>query len=142
MENLKPLLNAMKGTERSGSKAVSPKGAKGIAQLMDATGREYHRRLKIAKPYDPTDDNQAEQIALAFLGDLARKYNNDPALIAAGYNMGEKNLNKFIRKYGASWDAISPHLQGDFLETKRYVPTFLANLRDSQADATARSALT
>lgn len=121
------ILKAIKATERSRSDQTSPKGAKGTFQLMDATGREYHRRLGIKEAYDPTKDSQAEQIAGAFIDDLIKKY-RDPLLVAAGYNMGEKNLDRFISKYGPNWEDIEPHLKGDFLETKKYVPYFVKQL--------------
>jgi soluble lytic murein transglycosylase-like protein len=117
------ILAALDATERSDSDDTSPKGAKGNFQLMDATGKEYHRRLGIAEPYNPRDDDQAKQIAGAFVSDLIRKY-QDPDLVAAAYNMGETNLDRFIKQYGRSWAAIEPHLQGSFLETKKYVPFF------------------
>lgn len=123
------IISAIEATERSGSADTSPKGAKGKFQLMDATGRAYHRRLKIKEAYDPSDDKQAKKIAGAFIDDLIKKY-RDPLLVAAGYNMGEKNLDRFIAQYGPNWEDIEPHLKGAFLETKKYVPFFQGKLTE------------
>jgi soluble lytic murein transglycosylase len=122
------LLEALDYGEASASGDISPKGAKGNMQLMDPLGKEYHRRLGIKEAYNPHDDEQARQIASAFISDLINKYDSDPALIAAAYNMGERNLDRFIKQYGREWSLIAPHLKGDFVETKNYVTRILKYL--------------
>lgn len=84
------LLPIVRHTENSGSKAVSPKGAIGIFQIMPATARQYG--------FDPkrlTDDDYNEQAARAILTDLHKKAGGDPASILVGYNAGPGRIKAF-----------------------------------------------
>lgn len=86
-------------TQESGfnALAVSPKGAKGLMQLMDINSKGIN-------PFD-VEDNLSRGIAL--LSRLIQKYDDFPLALAA-YNAGEGN----VKKYGG----IPP-----FKETERYV---------------------
>ena len=86
-------------TQESGfnALAVSPKGAKGLMQLMDINSKGIN-------PFD-VEDNLSRGIAL--LSRLIKKYDDLPLALAA-YNAGEGN----VKKYGG----IPP-----FKETERYV---------------------
>jgi hypothetical protein len=129
VEQILPQIQALEtGKRKNPENAISEKGAKGVFQVMDATGREYHRRLGMSEPYDPRNREQQKQIAAAYLLDLKAKYQDD-RLVFAGYNMGEKKLDALRRKYGNSWDDIAPHLgKGNFEESKNYVTNFLKAL--------------
>ncbi|MFA0249468.1 lytic transglycosylase domain-containing protein [Vibrio sp. 10N.261.45.A4] len=86
-------------TQESGfnALAVSPKGAKGLMQLMDINSKGIN-------PFD-VEDNLSRGIAL--LSRLIKKYDDLPLALAA-YNAGEGN----VKKYGG----IPP-----FKETEHYV---------------------
>ncbi len=69
-------------------KAVSPKGARGLMQLIPATAR----RFGVGNSFDP-----AQNIAggAAYLDWLLKRYREDPILALAGYNAGEGAVDKY-----------------------------------------------
>jgi len=117
------LLDALAQQESGGNtRAVSPKGAKGKYQLMDATGREYARRLGIAD-YDPFNEEQGREIAKAFLTDTLKKY-KDPELALASFNYGEPKLDAILAKSPTkNFQSIAGALPE---ETRNYVPGVLS----------------
>ncbi|MBS0212158.1 MAG: lytic transglycosylase domain-containing protein [Proteobacteria bacterium] len=80
--------------------AVSNKGAQGLMQLMPATAA----RFGVANAFSAADNISGGVQYLAF---LSKRYNGDVSLIAAAYNAGERNVDR----YGG----IPP-----FAETTRY----------------------
>lgn len=92
--------------QESGFKAnaTSPKGAKGLMQLMDFNSKPHN-----IDPYDP-DDNV--KVGTALLARLINKY-GDIKLALAAYNAGEGA----VKKYGG----IPP-----YKETENYVKNIMA----------------
>lgn len=88
-------------TEKGAANATSPAGAIGVMQLMPATAKS----LGVS---DPSDPNQNIKGGISYIAQLSKMYNNDPHLVAAAYNAGPGNVNK----YGG----IPP-----FQETQKYV---------------------
>jgi Zn-finger nucleic acid-binding protein len=82
--------------------AVSPKGARGLMQLMPGTGA----RFGVRRPHDP-----AQNIAggTRYLRELLDKFNNRVDLVLASYNAGEGAVLKFGHK-------VPP-----YAETRNYV---------------------
>ncbi len=87
--NLEPaLIHAVIQTESNYDKdAVSPKGAKGLMQLMDATAKNY----KVSDSFDPRQNTRA---GAAHLRDLFVRYGNIQHALAA-YNAGTKAVDKY-----------------------------------------------
>jgi soluble lytic murein transglycosylase-like protein len=86
-----PLLRAVIQVESSGDVgAVSPKGAKGLMQLMPATAD----RLGVTDPFDPREAVLGGARYLRFLLDA---FEGDAALALAAYNAGE---NAVVRHHG------------------------------------------
>lgn len=98
-------------------RAVSPKGAAGLMQLMPATARRYG----LADPQDPAGNIRA---GARYLRDLLAMFDNDIELALAAYNAGENAVLRFGRR-------IPP-----YSETKRYVPLVMAHYR--RINATTR----
>jgi soluble lytic murein transglycosylase-like protein len=86
---------------RFDSKAVSPKGAQGLMQLMPSTARD----LQVGDPFNPRENIEGGARYLRYLLDT---YNQDLSLALAAYNAGPEKVN--IHK------GIPP-----YLETRSYV---------------------
>lgn len=69
-------------------RAVSPKGAQGIAQFMPGTAE----RRNLADPFDPL---AAVPASASFLSDLKSEFGN-LGLAAAAYNAGEKRIRDWL----------------------------------------------
>ncbi len=82
--------------------ARSPKGAKGLMQLMPAT----ILRFGVANPYNPVENVRA---GVAYLRQLLNRYGNNEKLALAAYNAGPGAVDK----YGES---VPP-----YRETQNYV---------------------
>jgi Transglycosylase SLT domain len=87
-------------------KAVSPKGAMGLMQLMPETAALYH----VNNPFNPEDNLRA---GTKHFKDLLTFYNNNLALALAAYNSGKENVK--------SYNGIPP-----FNETQQYVKKILS----------------
>ena len=95
-------------------RAVSPRGAMGLMQLMPDTARRYG----VADPYDPA---QSIRGGAQYLRDLLRLFGNDLKLALAAYNAGEKAVVRYGRR-------IPP-----YRETRAYVPRVLRYYRQFRA---------
>jgi soluble lytic murein transglycosylase-like protein len=101
------LLHAVISVESSyNPKAVSPKGAAGLMQLMPQTAKRYG----VADAFDPRQNLNG---GARYLRDLLRLFNNNTSLALAAYNAGEHA----VMKHG---NRIPP-----YRETQHYVPRVL-----------------
>ncbi len=87
---IEPLLlySVMHQESAFNSQAVSPKGARGLMQLMPATAA----RFGVRNIYDPEQNIHAAAQYLRFLLDL---FDGDVSLALAGYNAGEGAVKKY-----------------------------------------------
>ncbi len=95
--------------------AVSPAGAKGLAQLTDATAR--YAASMIGMDYTGGDSFDAEtniRLCAYYLKYLLDKYGGDLSCAVAAYNAGEGNVDKWL----ASENGIAAI---PFGETDRYL---------------------
>lgn len=93
-------------------RALSPKGAQGLMQLMPATAKSY----QVSNPFNAHDNLRG---GIAFFADLMRRYENDVRLALAAYNAGETAVAKY--------KGIPP-----FPETQAYVKYVLQLHRNYQ----------
>lgn len=99
--NLPYIMEAIRQTESSGGKNTTSKDngnglgtAKGDYQLLDSTGKDWHKRLGITDPYDPYDEEQARTIATAYLSHLLDLFDGDVEKAITAYHSGEGNVQK------------------------------------------------
>ncbi len=92
-------------------RARSPKGAMGLMQLMPQTAR----RFGVKDPWDPVQNLRG---GMAYLRWLLDRFDGDLALVLAGYNAGEKAVERYR--------GVPP-----YRETRRYVQRITASLEEN-----------
>jgi soluble lytic murein transglycosylase-like protein len=104
--------------------AVSPVGAGGIWQFMPGTARRYG--LQVTAQVDHrTHPDHSTRAAARYLRDLYRMF-GDWELALAGYNWGEGNVQRAMRRAGTR--DFGELVRRGFvpLETRKYVPAVLS----------------
>ena len=106
------------------SQALSPKGARGIWQLMPATAARYGLTVEPLNDHR-THPEHSTRAAARYLRDLYQQF-GDWKLALAAYNWGEGKVQRVIHKTGLrDFDEIAR--RGLLpLETRNYVPAVLA----------------
>jgi len=83
------LVEAIVQVESEGNpRALSPKGAQGLMQLIPATAE----RMGVHHPYDPGENVEGGVSYLRYLLDL---FGGDTSLALAGYNAGENSVMRY-----------------------------------------------
>jgi len=109
------LLAVIRVESNYNAKALSPRGAQGLMQLMPSTAR----RFNVTNPYDPVQNVLA---GAQYLRELHTFFNGNMPLILAAYNAGPKAVTKHHMR-------IPP-----FMETRLYVPKVLDAYRRIRAE--------
>lgn len=99
--------------------AVSPKGARGLMQVMPGTSRDPGFGIR------PSNGSQQDDIRVGreYLAKMQQRYGGDPAKMWAAYNWGPGNLDSALNRYGDRWLDYAPS------ETRNYVAKNLRALR-------------
>ncbi|EPA8515261.1 transglycosylase SLT domain-containing protein [Klebsiella aerogenes] len=87
---------------KDGSPLVSPKGAVGVAQVMEDTGPEAARLAGVEWDRDKwlNDPRYNAKLGQAYFGAQMKKYDNNPVLAVAAYNAGPGAVDGWIKKFG------------------------------------------
>jgi soluble lytic murein transglycosylase-like protein len=101
-------------------KAVSPKNARGLMQLLPQTAE----RFGVKDIFDPQENIDA---GTRYLKELLQKYNNDLALTLAAYNAGPERVQQYGR--------VPP-----YVETIKYVQRVRRGYEKSKASAPPKAA--
>jgi soluble lytic murein transglycosylase-like protein len=106
--------------------ALSPKGARGLWQLMPETARRYGLVVSDAKD-ERVDPEKATWAATQYLRDLYEMF-GDWRLALAAYNAGEEAVSRAIARIGSrEFSVLSlKHALPD--ETRKYVPAVMAEM--------------
>lgn len=91
--------------------AVSPKGARGLMQVMPATARDPGYGIR------PSNGTQQDDIRVGreYLAAMQREFGGDMAKVWAAYNAGPGRVQEAIARHGANWLRNLP------AETQSYV---------------------
>jgi soluble lytic murein transglycosylase-like protein len=102
---------------------LSPKGARGLWQLMPATARRYG--LAVDDRHDERlDPLKSTMVAARYLHDLYAQF-QDWLLVLAAYNAGEGRVQNAVERVGTHDFWTLSHRLALPEETRRYVPTVL-----------------
>lgn len=87
---------------KDGNTLISPKGAAGVAQVMESTGPEAARLAGLPWDRDKwlNDPRYNAQIGQAYFGAQMKKYDNNPVLAVAAYNAGPGAVDSWINQIG------------------------------------------
>jgi len=112
--------------------ALSPKGARGLWQLMPETARRYGLKVE-TRTDDRTDVTKSTTAAAQYLRDLYTQFGSWPLALAA-YNTGEQNLQRAIDRAGSKEFATLSFLRFIPDETRNYVPAVLDAMKTPSID--------
>jgi hypothetical protein len=127
-------LAAVIGVESGGNPlALSPRGARGLWQLMPETARRYGLTVD-ARRDDRVDLEKSTQTAARYLNDLHLQF-GDWALALAAYNTGEQNVERAIARAGSREFQTLSLLGYLPAETRKYVPAVLAAIGSGKQSA-------
>jgi soluble lytic murein transglycosylase len=100
--------------------AVSPKGARGLMQVMPETARNPGFGIR------PSNGSQADDVRVGqeYRATMQRRYGGDEAKMWGAYNAGPGRVDSLIQQHGAGWLDRAP------AETRAYVRRNMRKLRD------------
>ncbi|WP_417781182.1 transglycosylase SLT domain-containing protein [Stutzerimonas xanthomarina] len=132
----KSLVDSVIKHESSGNiAAVSPKGARGLMQLMPGTARDMAAELGL--PFSEarltTDAEYNKRLGSAYLNKMLDRYDGHQALALAAYNAGPGRVDEWLKSHGdprtgeigtGAWVQKIP-----YAETRNYTRNILNDLR-------------
>ncbi len=119
------LLSLIRQESAFNEKAKSVVGARGLMQIMPATGRQFVKNLKAHYLYKPELNIT---IGAKYLENLLKRYEGNLVFALSAYNAGMGNVSKWQRSIPFSQDAISNIELIPFKETRNYVKLIYRNL--------------
>lgn len=130
---------------KDGVPLVSPKGAVGVAQVMEDTGPEAARLAGVEWDRDKwlNDPRYNAKLGQAYFGAQMKKYDNNPVLAVAAYNAGPGSVDGWIKKFGdprtgaISNEQFAAAIPYD--ETRNYVAKVTGSAVGIPQDATMES---
>jgi soluble lytic murein transglycosylase len=111
------------------SDAVSPAGARGVMQVMPATGEWAARTIRLGgfEREKLFDADMNINVGAWYISRLMKRFRNDPLLTAAAYNAGPAAVSSWFGKNGATMERDEFAESIPFTETRWYVKRVLAN---------------
>lgn len=104
-------------------------GARGLMQIMPATGAEVARRLGRSSEHSTarliSDPTYNAQLGTAYLATLARRFEGNIIMMSAGYNAGPSRPDRWMQTFGdprnGGMDIVDWIEHIPFRETRNYV---------------------
>lgn len=111
------------------SDAISPAGARGLMQVMPATGEWAARMIRLdgGAGGDLYDADRNIRLGTWYVSQLMKRYRNDPFLVAAAYNAGPAVASSWLGKYGGTTEKDELAELIPYNETRWYVKRVLTN---------------
>jgi soluble lytic murein transglycosylase len=107
---------------RFNARAVSPSGARGLAQIMPETGAQIARRLGI-EPFNASmlfDPEVSIRLGSSYMRTLLDRFGGDLYLVSGAYNGGPGRLSRWMEQYQiADRDEFVEHIPID--ETRNHI---------------------
>ncbi len=111
------------------AEALSPAGARGVMQVMPATGTWVAKTIRVAgfAPDRLFDSDTAINIGTWYIGHLMKRFKGDALFTAAAYNAGPDAVSAWLSKngYGTERDEFVEAIP--FSETRGYVKRVMRN---------------
>lgn len=85
-----------------GNVITSPKGAKGVGQLMPATARELEKEYGFPEGSSDTDPEINKILAGLYANKLRNRYKDDDLLMVSAYNYGMGYVDKLLSETGGN----------------------------------------
>lgn len=108
--------------------AISPVGALGLMQVMPKTGQKITELMGESgfEPPQLLEPRVAIRLGTRYLQRLAKSFESNRALMAAGYNAGPHRVKTWLNRFGTlELDEFIEHIP--FLETRNYVKKVITN---------------
>ena len=111
-------------------KALSPAGARGLMQIMPATGKMLYPKTKLNKPF--VSDALFEpdlniRLGVKYVSQLDKRFGGNGTHILISYNAGPHVLKKWLKRFGNVNDLDVFIESIPYPETRRYVKHVLRN---------------
>jgi tRNA dimethylallyltransferase len=113
------------------SEALSPAGARGLMQIMPATGKKLYTKTKLKKPFEIDalfDPSLNIRLGVKYISQLSKQLNRNGMHILISYNAGPHVLKKWLKRFGHLSDQDVFIESIPYPETRRYVKHVLRNL--------------
>ncbi|MBL4664367.1 MAG: tetratricopeptide repeat protein [Nitrospinaceae bacterium] len=112
------------------SKALSPAGARGLMQIMPATGKKLYPKTKLKKPFEADVLFEPElniRLGVKYVSQLNKRFGGNGTHILISYNAGPHVLKKWLKRFGHLNDLDVFIESIPYPETRRYVKHVLRN---------------
>lgn len=109
--------------------ALSPAGARGLMQVMPATGMRVAQQIKLPKFNREKlyEVDTVINIGAWYISHLMKRYKGDPFFVAAAYNAGPDAASQWIKKNINSNDRDAFVESIPYMETRGYVKKVMRN---------------
>jgi tRNA dimethylallyltransferase len=112
------------------SKALSPAGARGLMQIMPATGKKLYPKTKLKKPFKADvlfEPDLNIRLGVKYVSQLNKRFGGNGTHILISYNAGPHVLKKWLKRFGHLNDLDVFIESIPYPETRRYVKHVLRN---------------
>lgn len=122
--------NLMSVESSGNQQAVSPKGARGLYQVMPATERDPGYGITPAKN---SSVEEANRVGRAYYNEMLKLHHGDVGLAVASHNWGPGNVGKWL-KNGAKWGDLPKETQNELIKIAKKEDHIVASVDPKSGD--------